>query len=333
MATGEAHDDDGRASHPLLALPSVVLHSVVGGVLSASVADAARLACVCVALQEAVHAVLCTLETFTVAQLGLPEGDVASTVAALAWIARHCSRLRVLRLDARCTDDHLAVLCQADSHDGRPMLPLLEEVHAVGALLTDDAVCKLLSCPLPSLRLVDVTSCVRVSHASVVHASKHSALVLGDGRQRPPVLVARLPEWFCQKWVCLSHRYIPKLEEHQYFRDGTFRFSRQHQATGFVMTFVPARQQDARHSELTVQFYDEGDAQLLGMPPYRPCVAVQLHPADEPHIEGAPHLGCPRMRTAQRTQDLACPLYVPDTDPPASERDVVCGTWVAAPLP
>ena len=167
MATQRMHV--GLAEAALIDLPaSVVQQGVLHCVLVTSFADAARLATTCSSLRASVYAALQHVEQVSMHQLG-QDSDAARS-GALLWLRRRCSRLRVLHLDTFCTDAHLAMLFQ----DIGPPLPCLQEVHAVGSQLSDAGLCALLVSPLlPSLRLVDATSCLAVTHVSVSFAAKH----------------------------------------------------------------------------------------------------------------------------------------------------------------
>ena len=281
-----------------------------------TVVDAACLATTCRAMRSHVHSWLAQLRQLSLPLLGADREATESN--ALRWVAYHCPSLELLNLDAHCTDNHLAALVS-----GAGQLRSLREVTLVGSsAATDKGLAHLLAhcgrspaSRLPSLRLVDATCCGCVTHASVAVAKAAG------------VQLHRIPAWFAQRWVCVSHLFIPTHEEHHYFRDGSFKFSREHQAEGHVLSFQPGPP-GAKHMEVTVQFDDEEHAAMVGMPQYRPCVCVLQQPPDE--SEKALHRGQPRMRTAQCTRVLACPASVPEVDPPENS-DVVCGTWVAAP--
>lgn len=281
-----------------------------------TVLEASRLATTCREMRARVKAALGQLRALSLAQL-VGGGAHATEAGALCFVAAHCPSLELLCLDAHCTDEHLAALVSGTG------LRCLREFFLIGShAVTDKGLSLLLAhcgrrpaSRLPSLRLIDATCCPGVTHTSV-----------GAAKQAGVQLV-RLPAWFAQRWVCVSHLFIPTQEEHHYHRDGTFKFSREHQAEGHVLSFLPGPP-GAKHMEVTVQFDDEEHAAMVGMPQYRPCVCVLQQPPDEQ--EGALHRGRPRMRTAQCTRVLACPPSVPEVDPPENS-DVVCGTWVAAP--
>ncbi len=190
--------------------------------------------------------------------------------------------------------------------------------------------CALLDAAAP-LRLIDAVGCALVTHAAVAFVATLPRAQLG----LPPPLVQRLPLWFARAWRCVRHRRIAAGELHQYFADGTFRFTRASQASGAVVSWraAPARAAAAAddedgvaaaapapppHFELVPCYDDEAALALVGFPQWRPGVCVQ--PA-----------GARGMRTAQRTgmMDLACPDRIPDQDEPG----ICTGLWRADLLP
>jgi hypothetical protein len=150
-----------------------------------TVVEAARLATTCKGMRTQVFAWLAQLRQLSLPLLGAEV--VANEPEALAWVATRCPALELLSLDAHCTDDHLAALVS-----GTGQLRCLREVSLVGSpAATDQGLAVLLAhggrspaSRLPSLRLVDATSCGGVTHASVAVAKQAG------------VQLARIPAWF-----------------------------------------------------------------------------------------------------------------------------------------
>ena len=184
--------------------------------------------------------------------------------------------------------------------------PALTEVQLCGAEGCTDAGVAALLADVPCLAAVDAVSCAHVTHASVQ---------LAAGR----VLVRRLPPWFSRPWRCVAHRSIPTGEVHLYRPDGTFRFSRDHQNAGAVVSWraappPPDGGEPSGHFQLVVRFDDEQALALVGLPGWRPGIAVRA--------EGERH-----MRSAQRRggPDTSAPETLPTVD----AFNVVCGLWEA----
>jgi hypothetical protein len=187
--------------------------------------------------------------------------------------------------------------------------PALKEVLLCGAEGVTDAGVAALLAEVPCLACIDAVECAHVTHESVVAA----------GAAGGHVLVRRLPAWFARPWRCVQHRNIPVGELHQYFPDGTFRFSRFDQNAGCVVSWraappQPGEEQPPGHHQLVVRFDDEGALAAIGLPGWRPGINVRA--------EGPRH-----MRSAQRRShhDTSAPETLPLVDAP----NVACGYWEA----
>ena len=321
-------------------LPATLLvWFVTNHVCTLSYAHAAKLATSCKALRDAVHAALAGVTELSVHQLGLQVASPA-TGRALFWARCRFASLKTLRLNQGIMDMALVPFCSTHSsgsssasnsylvvqgemvliYNGERMNALpaasaqmanLDMVDCRGSALTDFGVSMLTRYDfLVNLRVIDATMCTGITHRSVTSLAPRG------------IEVYRLPEWYCKKWVCLQHPYVPLHETHTYERNGTFSFTREQTGSGYVESFVPVPSADKpTHYNVKYRFVDADH--------YRPCVAVKQCASDYPHIPDAVHSGNQRQRTAQLVDDFACPAHVPDDDD-AADANVACGTWVAA---
>ena len=116
----------------------------------------------------------------------------------------------------------------------------------------------------------------------------------------------------------MRHATIPAGEVHEYFTDGTFKFSRTAQNCGDVISFTKAAASE--HWELVVRYSDEDALDALApmgvaVGRWRPGLAIAVD-------------GASGMRTAQLINafDSAVPAEVPAEDEPGVLN---VGTWVA----
>ena len=174
-----------------------------------------------------------------------------------------------------------------------------------GSDCTDAGVAALLE-DAPCLALIDAVECAHVTEAS-------SRLAAGR------VVIRRLPAWFSRAWRCMEHRTIPVGEVHRYAPDGSFRFSREQQNSGFVVSWraAPAPPDGGEapgHFQFVVRFDDEAALALVGLPNWRPGICVKAE-------------GERLMRSAQRRG--GADNNAPDTLPLVDAPGLVCGLWEA----
>lgn len=273
-----------EASCSLELLPQPVLEAVYGHL---TVLDAASLMCTSRCIRATVRGMFarCT---------SLPAFGRAVSRAAAARLADLFPNLCSLELGHYATDAVLLGLSTSPP-------PRLERLAIAESATSDTGVLAVLN-TVDSLQTVDAAYCIGVTNNAATFAAQRGKTVY------------RLPDWFAKRWVCKRHSLIPTGEIHEYKLDGTFVFSREMQAEGYVVSFMKAVHGD--HCELYVEYSDDPGIWPDGER-WRPGVCIQQM------TEGA-------MRTAQRVGGVwHCPDALPEEDAPG----VCTGLWRAADAP
>lgn len=216
------------------------------------------------------------------------------------WLQRFQS-LRRLDVGPHATSAFLTMLTERSA-----VAPQIEHIAMVGSEGITDADLAALA-KLDTLQSLDITFCRNTTYAGTLPLR----------RALPRLLIRRQPEWLCGIFET-PFLHDGQTEDHTYWPDGTFSFTRARESTGFVCQLRPHRENDKTHLGDKLQYSDFEPPRSWprwARFAYRPGVSL-LRVPDE-LIDGK------RVRTVLVAQSLGAGGVAPSCAPLPEHRHAV----------